>query len=296
MFQAFYEQNESDRFLLQWTFFSYLVIFEIGAALSGAASTSAMFSIGRGVSGWGAAGLLDVRGVGASVPFAILSGATMTVGSGFISTFASTTAVGVMIGYQIIFGFGRGISAHAAREIVGFESEWLLDPTWYMAMVAFAEDLGGLIFLAFDKVIFSDRLRKNLAINASGVNAQEVIAAGAAAVRQVVPKEELRGVTQAYSKTFDQVMYLAIGAAGLGFLSAFAALWIRVVKRKTKSRKEEEERKRREKREEERKRRDERKRREKREEERKRREETEKREEERKRREEREKQRDEENP
>lgn len=43
----------------QWTFMAFLLLFEIGSAISGAATSSTMLIVGRAIAGMGAAGLMS---------------------------------------------------------------------------------------------------------------------------------------------------------------------------------------------------------------------------------------------
>lgn len=49
----------ADHWPKQWTFFSFLALFELGSLLCGAAVSSSMLIIGRSVAGLGASGLTN---------------------------------------------------------------------------------------------------------------------------------------------------------------------------------------------------------------------------------------------
>jgi hypothetical protein len=99
------------------------------------------------------------------------------------------------------------------------------------ALVVFAQNLGGAVFLSLDQIIFGSGLRHYLEIYAPEVNPRVVIAAGAIGIRGVVPAASLPGVLLAYSKSFDRVMYLATGAAGGAILAAFGMRWMNIKKK-----------------------------------------------------------------
>lgn len=48
-----------DRLLSKWTILSFFAIFELGSVLCGAATSSKMLIVGRGIAGLGASGLLN---------------------------------------------------------------------------------------------------------------------------------------------------------------------------------------------------------------------------------------------
>jgi hypothetical protein len=176
--------------------------------------------------------------IGYYLPFAVISGILTAIGSGLITTFTPTTAVGTWIGYQIIAGAGRGLGIQipivAAQNNSSKEKISIVT-----ALVVFSQNFGGVLFLTLAQVIFSDRLRHGLVTYAPEVNAEEVIVAGATAVRSVVPDASLPGVLLAYSKSVDAVFYLATGAAGGAFLFSFGMRWMNIKKgRDQKSRPE----------------------------------------------------------
>jgi hypothetical protein len=98
------------------------------------------------------------------------------------------------------------------------------------ALVVFSQSLSGAVFLSLAQVVFSNQLRHDLRIDAPGINPKTLVIAGASAsdVRAAVPVALLPGVLLAYSKAFDHVMYLAMGAACGAFLSATGMGWVRL--------------------------------------------------------------------
>jgi hypothetical protein len=167
--------------------------------------------------------------IGYYLPFAVASGVLTTLGSGLITTFTPTTAVGVWIGYQILMGAGRGMGFQIP--IIAVQNNSSKEEISIVnALVVFSQNLGGAVFLSLAEVIFSNGLRHDLASYAPEVNPEVVIVAGATAVRGVVPAASLPGVLLAYNKSFDRVMYLATGAAGGAFLFAFGMRWMSIKK------------------------------------------------------------------
>jgi hypothetical protein len=96
------------------------------------------------------------------------------------------------------------------------------------ALVVFAQNLGGAVFLSLSQIVFSSRLRHYLAIYAPEIDPQLVIVAGAVGIRKAVPASSLPGVLLAYSKSFDRVMYLATGVAGGALFAAFGMRWMNI--------------------------------------------------------------------
>lgn len=90
-----------------------------------------------------------------------------------------------------------------------------------MAVVTFAQQFGGGLFLAFGQLVFSNGLREGLAKFAPSVDAHEVIEAGATAVRDVVEKTDLKDVLEAYNLGVDHCFYLAAACSAATVFVSF---------------------------------------------------------------------------
>ena len=151
------------------------------------------------------------------------------LGSGLLSTLTPTSSIGKWIGYQILAGVGRGFGLQTPVLAVQHNS-LPGEVSIVTGLVVFSQQFGGAVFLSLAQVVFSSGLRAELASYAPNIDSATVVAAGATAVRHVVPPASLPGVLMAYSKAYDQVMYLATGAAGLALLSAFGMGWVNMKK------------------------------------------------------------------
>jgi hypothetical protein len=89
------------------------------------------------------------------------------------------------------------------------------------ATVVFFQFLGGSIFLAIAESVFTSQLIKELAICAPTVNAQSVVAAGAAAVASVVSPGNLPGVLEAYNKSIVTVYVASTHCFSCRFTDGF---------------------------------------------------------------------------
>lgn len=101
-----------------------------------------------------------------------------------------------------------------------------------MALVIFSQTFGGTLFLTFAETDFTNGLRKAISTSAPNVSVEAVIAAGASAVREVVPKAELVGVLFAYNQAIQRVFYLSAGAAAATLLFCWGMGWKSVKKTK----------------------------------------------------------------
>ena len=164
------------------------------------------------------------------MPFGILSGALVALGSGLTSTWTPTTSTGVWIGYQIILGAGRGIGFQVP--IVAVQNNSAKEEVPIVnALVVFGQTLGGAVFLSVDGIIFSSNLKKYLAKYAPELSPETVIAAGATGIREAVPASSLAGVILAYDDSYKHVMYLAAGTGVAACLFAFGMGWVNIKKK-----------------------------------------------------------------
>ena len=144
-----------------------------------------------------------------------------------MTMFSPTTAVKVWIGYQILLGVGRGMGVQVP--IIAVQNNASKDEIPIVnALVVFAQNLGGAIFLSIGQLVFSSRLRHGLHAYAPGVDVDTVINAGATGLRSTtaVPEASLPGVLLAYSEAYDGAMYLSAGVAGVAFIFAFGMGWV----------------------------------------------------------------------
>ncbi|KAL4738264.1 major facilitator superfamily domain-containing protein [Aspergillus similis] len=163
--------------------------------------------------------------VGYYLPFAVASGALTMLGTGLLITLTPTTAVARWVGFQILQGVGRGLGLQIPLIAVqnNTPKEQISIAT---ALVVFSQNFGGAIFLALAQVVFSTGLQSGLSNHAPQIDATEIIAAGAAAVRKIVPADALDGVLLAYNMAIVHVMYLATASAGVALISAFGMGWV----------------------------------------------------------------------
>ena len=163
-----------------------------------------------------------------------MSGAIVAVASGLMATFSphhnSRSLDWISDHYGLWAWYGAPSSHYSGAEQFLKERNPIVN-----ALVVFAQNLGGAIFLSIAQLIFSSRLRHGLQIYAPEVDVALVIEAGATGLRSgtAVPEASLPGVLIAYSKSFDSVMYLSIGVAGGAFIFAFGMGWVSTKKPQT---------------------------------------------------------------
>ncbi|QDS74138.1 hypothetical protein FKW77_001124 [Venturia effusa] len=158
--------------------------------------------------------------LGYYTPWAIGSGVVVSIGAGLMSTLKPESPNAKWIGYQILVGLGRGCGIQ--MPIVACQN--VLPPGQIpvgMAVITFAQQFGGGLFLAFGQLVFSHGLVEGLAKFAPSVDANKVIKAGATAVRDVVAKADLRDVLEAYNVSVNDCFYLAAAGSAVTVFASF---------------------------------------------------------------------------
>lgn len=181
-----------------------------------------------------------VSGVGVSklgyyLPWAVSASVAMTIGSGLIATWSTTTGLGKWVGYQVIMGLGRGAALQQgmiALQTVLPDSQVAVA----MAVMMFLQGLIGSIVISIANTIFDNSLLSEIRVGAPSANAEAVLAAGATAFRKVVSPEQLPGVLSAYAISFDRVFYLAVGLAATMFFASWGLGWYDVREKRQSTR------------------------------------------------------------
>jgi hypothetical protein len=89
-----------------------MILAHVFAALSSGPIGKYTYSFSRSSSN-----SVTVNMVGYYIPVALFASVLLSIGSGLMSTFSPTTSTGKWIGYQIIYGVGRGLGVQMVRFI-----------------------------------------------------------------------------------------------------------------------------------------------------------------------------------
>ncbi|OQV07341.1 hypothetical protein CLAIMM_11792 [Cladophialophora immunda] len=165
-----------------------------------------------------------VNKVGYYIPVALFAAVLLSSGSGLIATFSPSTSTGKWIGYQILYGAGRGLGLQMPLLAV----QNTVPPPQLpiaMALVMFSQSFGAALFLSLAETIFSNSFGDLISEYAPLVNGQSVIDAGATGFRKIVSGTDLAGVLTAYAKSIDRVFYLAAGLGVGCFVFAWGMGW-----------------------------------------------------------------------
>lgn len=170
--------------------------------------------------------------VGRYLPFALGSSVLTAIGYGLCSTFSTHTTTGEWIGYQILFGVGRGMGFQMPIVAVQNSLPPAVAPL-AISLVMFSGMLCGALFLSFGTTIFTQSLRHLIPDHDNGTNPEAIIQAGATGFRNILNPGEIGGILIAYAKSIDRVFYLITALTAVSFFFAFGLGWKDVREKKT---------------------------------------------------------------
>ena len=157
-----------------------------------------------------------VRRSGYYVPPMYFGVICMSLGAGLMTTFTPETSTGKWIGYQILFGFGIGVSMQQPS-MAAQNSLDRTDISIGVSVMFFGQSFGGAIFNSIAQALFNSYLSSHLR-NVAGVDVGSITHIGATELNKIVPPESLGAVIQAYNGALHHVFILVTA------VSAFAAI------------------------------------------------------------------------
>ncbi|KAI0812138.1 putative MFS multidrug transporter [Xylaria sp. FL0064] len=163
--------------------------------------------------------------LGYYLPWSIVSGILMTIGTGLMSTFDVATSVGQWIGYQIIFGAGCGLGI--PMPILAVQNSLASsDIPIAISILIFFQNIVSAVWLAIASTILTSSLQSYIPRFAPSVDPATIIQAGATGIRDVVPDGlVLTQVLSAYSKAIDNTFYIAAVSLGAGLFFIWGMGW-----------------------------------------------------------------------
>ncbi|KFA48365.1 hypothetical protein S40293_04495 [Stachybotrys chartarum IBT 40293] len=170
--------------------------------------------------------------LGYYMPWALLAGAGGAVGLGLISTWTPGTSLGLLLGYQVIYGI-RGVGLQVG--VIAIQSTLKpAEATIGTSILVFFQNFMVATFVAIANVIFQETLISEIRSIVPPIDPQTAIGAGgsAAAVRALAPagSDQLAALLDAYTAGFRNVMYLGVGISIVAFLVAFGMGWVDIRK------------------------------------------------------------------
>ncbi|KAE8374791.1 major facilitator superfamily domain-containing protein [Aspergillus bertholletiae] len=162
-----------------------------------------------------------VNMAGYYTPFMIATPILTSISGGLLSTLKVDSSNAVWIEYQVIYGIGLGLGLQQPMVVVQAALSTADVPT-ALAFVMFYQTLAG-IFVYAEQNCFRDLLREKILSRVPGVDAAKVAGAGATMLRQVVLKDILPTVIEAYNDAITGSFYFLVV---IGVAALFAALLI----------------------------------------------------------------------
>ncbi|KAI1479166.1 MFS general substrate transporter [Daldinia eschscholtzii] len=165
-----------------------------------------------------------VQKTGYYLPEVVGGNALVAIGTGLTSTFSLATSDGEIIGYQILMGAGRGfilqllvlaMQANVPREDASIASAYAM----------FSQLLGGAIFSAVAKTIFTSSIGTALHKFAPEIDPSLLINTGATEITKVIPSSQVEGALLAYNEAINNIFYLQLAAASCAFLTGWGMGW-----------------------------------------------------------------------
>ncbi|KAF2002648.1 major facilitator superfamily transporter [Amniculicola lignicola CBS 123094] len=162
--------------------------------------------------------------IGYYTPFMILGSILMSVGTGLITTWKTTTGHQMWIGYQVILGLGVGCTMQHPNLAVQIVLDKKDVPTG-TAILSFCQTLGGAVFVAVGQNTFLTKFLQGLG-RIEGLDPEHVVDSGATALKSTVPQALLPRVIQAYNYALiNGPFFAALIVACLSIPSALGMEW-----------------------------------------------------------------------
>ncbi|KAJ5406879.1 Major facilitator superfamily domain general substrate transporter [Penicillium sp. CMV-2018d] len=152
-------------------------------------------------------------------PFLIAGSILATIGAGLIYTFDLTSGLGPIIGYQILYGTGTGLSVRIPIIVAGALSS-TDDQAITMATVLFFQFISAAYGVGSTDSIMNNLLLKSIPKYMKGINPEEVIAAGSSGLEEVFSGSALLGARRSYLDGLHGSWAMGIALFGVTFLCA----------------------------------------------------------------------------
>lgn len=162
---------------------------------------------------------LTIEKVGYYTLFSQVGVCIMCIGAGLLYTLQASTGQGKWIGYQILYGFGMGLSfgqPNIAAQTVLLNKD---APTG-IALMFFAQLLGAAIFVPVGENVLASELLTRLS-GIPGVDSSLVTSNGITSLIHTLPADMKQLVLVKYNEALRQVFVIALVLACLSVIGAF---------------------------------------------------------------------------
>lgn len=161
--------------------------------------------------------------IGYYTPVMLLGSILIAIGSSFLTTFSPTTGQSAWIGWQIMVGFGIGLSISqpwsAVQTVLSTE-----DIPSGMTAISFAISIGAALSISISQNIFTNLLRQRLS-GIPGVYSDSIVSQGVTEILQSVPVSERAQVIEIYNFAVTRTFWICVAMACVGLVAALAMDW-----------------------------------------------------------------------
>ncbi|KAJ5797861.1 Major facilitator superfamily domain general substrate transporter [Penicillium pulvis] len=152
-------------------------------------------------------------------PFLLAGSILATIGAGLIYTFNLYSGLGSIIGYQIIYGTGTGLSVQIPVIVAGSLSSTEDQPIT-MATVLFFQFISAAYGVGSTDSIMNNLLVQSIPRYMKGVSPEDVINAGSSGLQDVFSGSELLGARRSYLNGLHGSWAMGVALFGITFLCA----------------------------------------------------------------------------
>ncbi|KAL7789540.1 major facilitator superfamily domain-containing protein [Trichoderma ceciliae] len=142
------------------------------------------------------------------VPSMVIGPCIMAVGEGLLFTFKPNTGSSRWIAYQFLTGYGLGFGFQTANLAIQATLPKEEIPTG-IAILFFAQQLGGAIFVSVGQTILSTLLISRLS-DVPGLDPMMIVKSGATELQNIVPLQYLPAVINAYNYACTRIFLAAL--------------------------------------------------------------------------------------
>lgn len=176
-----------------------------------------------------ASGVLASR-IGYYTPFLIVGTCLTAIGTGLFTTFKVDTSSGMWIGYQVIYGFGMGLSMQAPN----MAAQTVLPPAETSigaSLMFFGQQLFGAVFTSVGQNLLNNQLAKRLS-NIPDLTAELIQNTGITDLLSRIPAADHAMALMAYNDSLHLCFQVGLIMACLSVPGALAMEWRNVKKDK----------------------------------------------------------------
>lgn len=169
--------------------------------------------------------------IGYYMPSMLLSPSIMAIGEGLLSTLVRSSPQSHWIAFQFLSGFGLGMGMQTGSLAVQTVLP-MADVSMGVALIFFAQQLGGAVFTTVGQTILSNLLVAKLSL-IKGIDVESIINNGATELVHLVPAEDIDQVINVYDFALTKIFLAAMGLAFAALISAGGMEWKSIKKDQT---------------------------------------------------------------